>query len=373
MNHRERFLAVLDGKHPDRIPFAPRLLLWYNARIATNTMPPEFEGLSQREVERKLGLGTPARYGKVYDMRYEGVEVVERQEGGSHITEYHTPVGMIRNSVHYSEDLSRQAMGGREEEFLLKGPEDYPVWEYIWEHTHWDPAYDEYEAYDSEIGDEGVPMVHVGDAPFHHFLIRGVGYNNGYYHVADYPGEVEHLLAVMTEVERERQWPVIAESPARLILHGVHHSSEFTPPPTYEKYILPYYEQFMPVMHEHGKSVTMHADNDTLLILEQLERAGYDMLECFVTAPMVPLTLEHAREVYDDRIILYGGLPSLIFSASYGEDDFRHYVDDMFRVIAPGDAIILGVADNVMPDSLIDRVRYVSEQVEERGWYPIKG
>ena len=270
MNNRERILAVLDGKPPDRIPFAPRIALWYNARIATDTMPTKFKGMSLREVERELGIGTPARNGRVFSIRVEDVETVHRDEGGSRITEHHTPVGMIRSSTHYSDDLKERGMGGREEEFLLKGAKDYAVWEYMWEHTYWDPEYEAYEEYDADIGDEGMPMVGVGDAPFHHYELRGPGYSNAFYHVADYPDEVDHLMAVMTEVQRERQWPVIAESPARMILHGVHHSSAFTPPPIYEKYILPYYEAFMPVMHEHGKSVAMHADNDTSLILGQL-------------------------------------------------------------------------------------------------------
>jgi hypothetical protein len=55
------------------------------------------------------------------------------------------------------------------------------------------------------------------------------------------------------------------------------------------------------------------------------------------------------------------------------EADFRAYVDEMFRIIAPGDAFILGAADNVMPDSLIERVQWLTEVVEERGQYPIRG
>ena len=373
MNNRERMLAILDGQPPDRVPFIPRLLLWYNARLATNTMPEQWEGLSLRELEHALGIGTPARDGRIFQVRREGVDVVVREEDGRHVTEYHTPVGSLRSVVHYSADLHALDMGGRQEEWLLKGPDDYRIWEWITEHTYWDPAYDEYLAYDAEIGEDGLPMVGVGDAPFHEFLLQGVGYNDGYYHLADHGKEVEHMLAVMTEVQKERLWPIIADSPARLVLHGVHHSSAFTPPPIYEKYILPYYQAFMPIMHAHGKAVAMHADNDTSLILDLLDHAGYDMLECFVTAPMVPLTLERAREVLGKRVILFGGLPSLIFSPSFDEQSFRQYVYGLLDTIAPGDAFVMGVADNVMPDSLIERVAWISEVVQERGQYPIGG
>ena len=162
MNHRERYLAVLEGRPPDRVPFAPRLLLWYNARMATDTMPPAYKGLTLRELERKLNLGTPARDGKVFTTRTEGVETVVRKEGGDrasasiHIVEQHTPVGSIRSVTHYSDDLNALDMGGRVEEWLLKGPDDYKVWEWIWEHTYWDPAYEDYEVYDAEIGEDHV-------------------------------------------------------------------------------------------------------------------------------------------------------------------------------------------------------------------------
>jgi hypothetical protein len=128
----------------------------------------------------------------------------------------------------------------------------------------------------------------------------------------------------------------------------------------------------MPLMHAVGKSVTMHADNDTSLIMHELEEAGYDMLECFVTAPMVPLTLEHARKVWGNRIILFGGLPSVMLSPHIREQEFRDYVAYILRTVAPGDAFILGVADNVMPDSIIERVEYITEYLTEHGAYPLK-
>ena len=371
MNSRERQLAILNHQPPDRIPWVPRIGPWYNSQIANDSLPAKWKGLSLREVERDLGCGTPGRAGRIARIRYESVEVVHVEKDGKRITEYHTPVGMVRQVARHSETLAGHGLGLRVEEHLLKGPDDYRVWEWVVENTYWDPIYDEFSAYDADIGGEGLPMVHVDDVPFHWFLLHGAGYNNGFYQLTDHEREVEHLLAVITEVERARYWPVMAASPARLLKHGVHHSSAFTPPPLYKKYVLPYYQELIPQLHDNGKSVAMHADNDVSLIAELIEQAGFDMAECFVTAPMVPFTLEQARETWGTRVIIFGGLPSLLFSSTVSEQDFRDYVYELFDIIAPGDAYILGVADNVMPGSVIDRVAWVSEVVEERGWYPI--
>jgi hypothetical protein len=47
-------------------------------------------------------------------------------------------------------------------------------------------------------------------------------------------------------------------------------------------------------------------------------------------------------------------------------------MDKLFKTISPGDAFILGVADNVMPEAKIERLRRISEMVEERGTYPVQ-
>ena len=47
-------------------------------------------------------------------------------------------------------------------------------------------------------------------------------------------------------------------------------------------------------------------------------------------------------------------------------------MDDVFRTIAPGDAFILGIADNLLPGGKIERVRRITEMVEQRGAYPLK-
>jgi hypothetical protein len=155
-------------------------------------------------------------------------------------------------------------------------------------------------------------------------------------------------------------------------MNGFHLSSQMTPPRLFRKFILPYYEEANAYLRTHGKWTVMHADDDVSHIMDLIEQAGWDMLDCFVTAPMVPLTLAEARATWGDRVILSGGLPSVLLLPEVPEETFRAYVDDVFRVIAPGDAFVLAVADNVMPNSAIERIAWVGEQVEGRGRYPIE-
>ena len=178
-------------------------------------------------------------------------------------------------------------------------------------------------------------------------------------------------MAVLEEHAAKLQ-RVALESPAKMILYGIHFDSQMTPPQLFKEYFLPHFKAFSDALHARDKILVCHADNDTSLILSELNEAGYDMAECFVTAPMVPCTLAEARGAWGKDVIIWGGIPSSLLCPPVTDEAFEAYMLDLFRTIAPGDAFILGVADNVMPDAYIERVERVTEMVEEYGYYPVK-
>ena len=149
-------------------------------------------------------------------------------------------------------------------------------------------------------------------------------------------------------------------------------AGQMTPPSLFEKYILPYYQELSPQLRSRRKVLALHADNDTGAILSHLEHAGFGMVECFATHPLVPTTLAEARAAWGNRMIIFGGVPSVILEPPFTEEQFEAYMDDLFRTIAPGDAFLLGIADNAMPGSDVRRIRRITQMVEERGTYPIQ-
>jgi hypothetical protein len=373
MTNRQRFLAILGGRQPDRIPWIPRLSIWYTAHRNAGTLPERYRGWGLRDIERDLGMGTPARVGRVFAIEYEGVEVRTRQKGDMEtFTEYVTPVGTISTLLRSSEVLRNKGILQMDVEHLVKGPGDYEVAEYLEAYTRYQPKYEEFLAYDAQIGEDGFPMVNAGDCPFHRWLRDLVGYRDAYFHLNDYPDKVESLLELMTEHDRKALWPVMAESPAKLFLHGAHFDSHMTPPPIYERYILPYYQEFSVYLHRHGKKLCMHADADSRLLLRHIRDSGYDMVETFTTEPMVSCTLEEARRAFGKQVIVWGGVPSTILEPEFSDEYFESFMRNVFRTIAPGDAFILGVADNVMPRARIERLRRVSEMVEAWGDCPVR-
>jgi hypothetical protein len=81
--------------------------------------------------------------------------------------------------------------------------------------------------------------------------------------------------------------------------------------------------------------------------------------------------LAEARAAWEDRVIIWGGVPSVILEDPFTDEQFEGYLDDLFRTIAPGRAFILGIADNAMPGSKIERIARITQIVQQRGKVPI--
>jgi hypothetical protein len=101
-------------------------------------------------------------------------------------------------------------------------------------------------------------------------------------------------------------------------------------------------------LNDCGKLLVGHADADTSLLLDLLKQAGFDLLDRFVAVPMETCRLKR-RAVFGSEIIIWGGIPSVMLCHPVSNEEFEAYMPDLFRTIAPDDAFILGVADNVMP------------------------
>jgi hypothetical protein len=372
MTDRERLLAIMAGERADRIPWIPRLSIWYTAHKLRGTLPGKYEGWTQREIEHGLGMGHPARDGRVFRTELRDVEVETEEHGVERVTRYITPVGTVSTRERHSPELARGGIATRQQRaHLIQGPADYAAVEYMIEHTAILPTYDEYLAYEAEVGEDGVPLVSIGADPMYRFLRELVGFNDAFYHLRDDPDRVDHLLGVLGE-QAETIQQVTLDSPAKLILHGEHFDSQMTPPYLFAQYMVPYFRPFAERLHARGKVLACHADADTSLLLDLIVEAGFDMAECFVTAPMVRLTMTEARARLRTDVIIWGGIPSVLLCEPTSDAEFEAYMQQLFRTIAPGDAFILGVADNVMAETQFSRVERVSEMVQQHGQLPIQ-
>lgn len=364
MTHRERFLAVLEGRRPDRLPWVPRLDIWFYHHRARGTLPGCWQGWDLRRVTADLGAGYAARDGRVYRKKLVNVEVREERGGGRLRRTWVTPVGTV--SAVYGHDPHSERMGIPFSttciEHMIKSPADYRVVSYIEDHVRYEPCYEEYRRYDEEIGDEGLPLCKIEEVPMNIITREYIGWNRSFYELVDHPGEVLALAEVMTRRQRDMQ-ALVLESPGRLFLNGAHFDSQMTPPPFFREHILPYYRDFCPRMKARGKWVAFHQDADASLLLDLLLETGAPVADCFACSPLVRCTLKQALDAWGDEIVIWGGIPSTLFCPlEYSDAGFSDYLDDFLPQLSRG-RVIPAISDNLLPEGDIERVRLVSDRL----------
>lgn len=354
----------------DRIPWAPRWELWYDAARLDGRLPERYRRASFFDVTRALGMGIKGNRGPLYRAELRGVQVRVRTKGRETVTEYETPVGTVSTLLRITPDLERQGVRGREVEHMIEQGEDYGPVLFMVEHTELIPTPEEFLAYEESIGEDGVAMAESGDCPAHRIMREFTGYQNFYYQLHDHLQQIEQLLEALSE-QAEQILQFALGSPAQIIRHDGNYDAQLTPPPIYTKYFLPWFQHFTGALHAAGKVVSTHTDGHNDGLMELILQSGFDIAEAFTPPPMTNIGVADARAAWGDKITIWGGIASTMMSLSVPEEEFEAHVRQVLREASPGDHLILGTGDNVPTDSSLERIQRVTELVGELGAYPL--
>ena len=374
MTHRERFQAVIEGEIPDRLPWTPRLELWYRAHNTQGNLPPKYAGKTLAQIREMLNCGHPGRENPLFKSVMRNVEIIEKDMDSTLLKTYITPVGEVSELYRVDKEAKSKgySLADGQAEYMVKDRASYDVVRHILENIEYVPMYDEFTAYQTnEVGDNGecVPSTGydpTGYDPFYRLMEKIVGLSYVYYHLADYPDQMEMLYHTMWENQR-KLWKVLVESSAKTIIHGSHYDSLMTPPPIFKKYMLPYLKELSKLMHDHGKRLAIHADADSKLLLELYMEAGVDVMDCYCTAPMAKVTMEETIDRIGDKMVIWGGIPSnLLVPEATPYKTFREYIDNYFDLLKKRRCrVIVAVADNVVAEADIERVEEISDKVDK--------
>lgn len=373
MSFRSDALAAMRGDKPEMIPFIGRMNLWYNYHRAAGTLPQQYEGWSYWDVVRDLGigiLGFGAWIETFFKKIHREVEAREYVRGGETVTEYVTPYGTLRRR-HLVTDLLRGTVDtGTDTEVLFKDEGDYDALQYLIEHTEIVENYGPYADYAERIGEDGIALPFTGWAPMHEIMWRYMGVERFYYELHDHPQRLEQLHEAL--LHQHRQIIQLAvEGPADAIEVGGNYDDQITPPSFWDAYVAPYYAEVAEQFERHGKILVAHGDGDMNKLLPRIREAGIQVVEALTPQPSTTIDVRRLREIWQDQVTIWGGIPFIILTPVYSEGDFRAYVEDLYRAVAPGHRFVLGFGDNVPPEADLDRIKWLVAYNEAHGRYPI--
>lgn len=398
--HRSRVLAALRGEPVDRLPYVPRLDLWYLANSTRGTLPPQHAGRAQNDIARAEGWTLHHRFcddqlDPVYQPQYlhrginvfysrdilfdtvfpRDVEIKVQRTGARTRVEYHTPLGMVSTTTHY--DVQSQKNGitiPALVEHLIKTPADYAPAGYLFEHMDVVPNFERYRRWAAEdMREDGQPVA-IGslDASPFHTIQRDLSDPTQFFiHYKDHY-EAMRGLADRIALLHDKELALLRDSPAEVVWWGANFDDMLTYPPYFAQEIAPWIRKAADLLGASGKLVLCHTDGENTGLMDLIRDSGMHVAESITPAPMTRVTIGEYYRRWSPRLTLFGGIPSTIMLPGTAEADFEGYLDAFFRAVAPGTRMVVGIADEVPPEAVFARLQRLGERIEREGRLPLQ-
>ncbi len=367
MTFRERVIATFERKPLDRVLWQPRIYYWYNGRTADGTMPERYSGMSMLEIYDDLHA-SPRYSPEVLGLSPFATETDDTVRAHSYeddeniVTTRDTPAGSLREVCR----KGRGGSGGYHTEYPVKTPADMEVMKYILEHTTFGFDADAFAEAEATFGSRGLTQTYYPRSPYQRLVINYMGWENTIYALHDHRAETESFMDAIAQSD-DAMYDVIVNSPVRILNFGENIDVHINPPDIYERYFVPYYKKRVEQLHDAGKFCHIHMDGALKPLLPQLNAPGFDGIEAATPLPQGDVTLEELKAAMGDTILL-DGIPAILFLPQYSDEELIEFATRVMDLFAP--TLILGISDELPPPADIEKVRLVSDLVED---YTISG
>jgi hypothetical protein len=186
---------------------------------------------------------------------------------------------------------------------MFKTPDDYRVLRAFLDNERYEPCYGEFLEAERSLGEDVFVNSGIGSEPLQTFVSGDIFRMEDFcVEWMDRRDEILKLYDIVVRKHREI-YPIVANSPARLVHYGGNVVPEITGPAVFESYYLPHYEEAWEALHPKGKMLASHLDANCRLLAPLIARSKLDCIEAFSPAPMTDMTLGEARRAWPDKVL----------------------------------------------------------------------
>jgi hypothetical protein len=387
---RDRVLAVMDGRLPDRLPFIDRIEIWYKGMQARETMPRAYEGMSLNQVHKAVGIGRQ-KFSIPYALKLRGVDMriffegesihreidpdvryfpaqyppeeIPRNKPGTSVVEYRTPKGSVSVSYVFAESMiSLSGMEPYLTTHLVKEAADFRTIEYILERAEYVPLYEEFKAEAEAIEPHGflVPCIH--RIPFQQVLLEYLGEMSLFQALYDDREALDRLIYLL-DLQMKEIIGQLVETDLPYIEFGDNLDGMMTNPNLFQEYCIPHYQKYAEILHARGKKMGSHTDGNLKPLVDLIPESGLDVCESFTPQPLTELLFEDAWDKWRRGPLIWGGIPSDMLEDRTDQAVFEAFVENLLSVVGSS-PIIIGVGDMVLDINRIERVKYIADRIE---------
>ena len=374
MNSKERLLAVLKGKKPDRIPWAPLIDGYFLSFLKEKNIE-----MNAVEALRYIGADILERHVTTYtdimmmgssDMIYVNPKdaIVQKnikitlhfdKKNGEIFNTYETPIGIIKEKYVFTKASPWLPFPV---EHKIKRKEDLKIYKYILENITPKPNFENFQKEVDYIGNDGLASASGPSTPIMRLLQREMGIETFYYYLNDYPKEIEEILDIMHE-RNKKIYHIIIKSPAEVIIDYENSSTTLFSPKIFESYCLNQINEYADIVHKAGKIFLTHMCGKLDNIMDLISEGKQDGIIDVAPPPTGDLNISKALKVWGRNKIVIGGIDATAFT-QLSTDGIKKYVSELLNQIGPVSNFILGSGDATPYGTPLENLKAVTEVVE---------
>jgi len=374
MNSKERLLAVLKGKKPDRIPWAPLIDGYFLSFLKEKNIE-----MNAVEALRYIGADILERHVTTYtdimmmgssDMIYVNPKdaIVQKnikitlhfdKKNGEIFNTYETPIGIIKEKYVFTKASPWLPFPV---EHKIKRKEDLKIYKYILENITPKPNFENFQKEVDYIGNDGLASASGPSTPIMRLLQREMGIETFYYYLNDYPKEIEEILDIMHE-RNKKIYHIIIKSPAEVIIDYENSSTTLFSPQIFDRYCLNQINEYANIVKQAGKIYLTHMCGKLDKIMNLLSQGKQDGIIDVSPAPTGDFNIAEALKSWGKTKVVMGGIDATAFT-QLSIDGIKKYVRDLLRQIGPANNFILGSGDATPYGTPLENLKAVTEVVE---------
>jgi len=350
-------LDIFNGHDPGGVLWQPRIDFWYEVNRKRGTLPQHLKGLSLFEVYDYC-FGSVRYFVEPLRVRYNNVNIRDEWIGKrSRRRFWETPVGILTELFLYDE----WGVSCYNEEYRLKSPDDFRIYEAILEAEEWYWDQSGYEHDLEGVDGRGLPQFYFRRSPIQRLFIEDMGFENSIFMMHDHPRVIDRYVAVATAAE-DAMYDVLCSAPVEILNFGENIDHHMDSPGIWGEYLEAHYGKRVEQLRNAGKKTHIHIDGAMKLLIREISESPFDGIEAATPLPQGDVTLEEIAEALGDKVCL-DGIPAIFFLPLYPVETLITCAETIVELFHP--RLVLGISDEIPPDGDIERVRMIGKMVQE--------
>jgi len=374
MTSRERLLAILNKeKEIDRVGWSPLIDGYYMSSLSPEKdILDAFKEINADVMERhvftwnsnlenkKIGIDLDSNSISFTENGVKASEELKKVEKGTLLTrQYEIPGHIVTSKSIYTKESPFIPFPL---EPFIKTAEDIEAFIYIKKREKYIERFSNFVKEDNRIGEAGIATDTAPTSPIQDIIQHLIGIEKFYtVFFTDHLNEIEKLMEVMHEKNIEA-YKLLANSPASVVISYENTSTTLVSPAIYEKYSLPYIDDYADILHKKNKIFLTHRCGKLMGLIGILKNGKDDGIIDIGPKPTGDLNIWDAREAWPDKIVQGGLDPTILTQWSPGK--VKDYVRFILNKTGSRDRLIIGTADATPKDANIENLKAVGEVID---------